>query len=486
MTSQSLLGIHATTTGHTGWSGYGIINGYVTMYNDDWCTKTSIQMHEIGHNLGLRHSRENGSEYADTTGMMGHSYNDDDGPIMCFNTAKNWELGWYETKHLTINPLVQKFWEGKLIGYPNYKDPNAPVDSSVIVKIEGHNKNYFVGFNLRAGINRQNQEADAWNKVIVHSVGTSVRDSELEAKLGVGETFEIPDFGGGTHSVLIQVIHIDMGANPPIAKIDVSLMKCTSDADCEDGSSLGCTTNTCNLSTGTCHHEPNNLCTGFMKMVLLTDRYPSETFWKIIDNCNGNAIVMSGGNYKTPFETYEDSANLPPSQYTIQIDDSYGDGICCAEGNGSFRVTFNDEAVAGGGQFGKSESQTWGSCNVVRTSEPTASPTKVPTESPTNAPTTCELSYTLTLDAGPSLLNGPFWEIVFDENRLKIAANSGGISYTSGSTYMETGCIVSDCYRFHINGGIDSYSLLINGREVAGSDEYFSDTEVSLFGTCNL
>ena len=320
--------------------------------------------------------------------------------------------------------------------------------------------------------------------MIIHSVGTTARESELEAKLGVGETFEIPDFGGGTHSVLIQVIHIDMSTNPPVAKINASLMKCTSDADCEDGSSLGCTTNTCNLSTGICHHEPNSLCTGFMKTVLLTDRYPSETFWKIVDNCNDDTIVMSGGNYRTPFETYEDSANLSPSQYTMVIDDSYGDGICCAEGNGSFHVTFNDEVVASGGHFGKSESQTWGSCNGVGTNEPSASPTEIPTESPTNAPTSCELSYTLTLDAGPSLSSGPFWEFVFDKNRWRIAASSSGMSYNLGSTYMEKGCLESDCYRFHINGGVNSYSLLIDGEEVASSDDYFSKTEVSLFGTC--
>ena len=66
------------------------------MFNDSWCTKTSLQMHDIGHNLGLRHSGENGGEYADSSRMMGHSYNLDDAPVMCFNTAKNWQLGWYE------------------------------------------------------------------------------------------------------------------------------------------------------------------------------------------------------------------------------------------------------------------------------------------------------------------------------------------------------------------------------------------------------
>jgi hypothetical protein len=42
-------------------------------------------MHEVGHNLGFRHSGEGsgeGAEYGDWSGMMGKSYNEDEGPAM--------------------------------------------------------------------------------------------------------------------------------------------------------------------------------------------------------------------------------------------------------------------------------------------------------------------------------------------------------------------------------------------------------------------
>ena len=69
-------------------------------------------------------------------------------------------------------------------------------------------------------------------------------------------------------------------------------------------------------------------------MELLTDRYPTEMSWKIINNCNEDPVVMSGGNYKTPFTTFKDSNSLPQSQYTLEINDAYGNGICCEQGSG--------------------------------------------------------------------------------------------------------------------------------------------------------
>jgi hypothetical protein len=42
----------------------------------------SAQMHEIGHNLDFGHSNEGTEEYDDTSGMMGYSYNEDEGPAM--------------------------------------------------------------------------------------------------------------------------------------------------------------------------------------------------------------------------------------------------------------------------------------------------------------------------------------------------------------------------------------------------------------------
>jgi len=177
---------------------------------------------------------------------------------MCYNTAKNWQLGWYEDKHTTVNPLNDGFWQGQLIGYVDYMNSSAPNSAAVVVTVEGRNLEYFIGFNVKTGINGQNQEIEAFNKVSVHSVGTPGGDSSLVANLGAGNTFEITNFGGGLQSVIIQVENINMNSNPPVAQVSVNYVQCTSDYDCDDGDM--CTTSTCNISTGICNHAPNFLC----------------------------------------------------------------------------------------------------------------------------------------------------------------------------------------------------------------------------------
>lgn len=56
--------------GSTNWVGYARIRGWSSVFNAAWCDNLITQMHEIGHNLGLRHSGEQGDEYDDLTGMV--------------------------------------------------------------------------------------------------------------------------------------------------------------------------------------------------------------------------------------------------------------------------------------------------------------------------------------------------------------------------------------------------------------------------------
>lgn len=275
--------------------------------------------------MGLKHSNEDGNVYHDQSGLMGFSYAADDAPVQCFNNAKHWQLGWYADKHVIVNPLEENTWEGDLVSFVDYDTADNSKD--VILKIEGHNKDFFIGFNRRSGINRGNAEIDARDKVTIQSVGSGTNDeSNLEAKLDIGETFLISHFGGTDSEVFVKVENIDFNANPPYAKISVRKPMCSSNIDCDDNSS--CTTDTCNTETGMCVHTPNDKCGGFMEMVLLTDQYPNETKWRIVDNCKNNEIVMSGEGYKEKFTTYEEKGDVSPSQYTFEIEDTYGGKFC--------------------------------------------------------------------------------------------------------------------------------------------------------------
>jgi hypothetical protein len=85
------------------------------------------------------------------------------------------------------------------------------------------------------------------------------------------------------------------------------------------------------------------------------DNYPEETSWQI-RNSSGS-VVASGGTYASQPDgsTVNIEVCLVDGCYDFIINDSYGDGICCAYGNGSYSVTNGGNTLASGGSFGSSE-----------------------------------------------------------------------------------------------------------------------------------
>lgn len=119
------------------WLAYAYINDWRSFYNNKWCQRVSAQMHEIGHNLNLAHSGlPNDSAYADKSGMMGFSYNDEGGPIQCYNPAKSFQLGWYSKQTLSIDPLdyIDEPKTFILNGVSDYKKDGSKRRCSCIVE----------------------------------------------------------------------------------------------------------------------------------------------------------------------------------------------------------------------------------------------------------------------------------------------------------------------------------------------------------------
>ena len=85
-----------------------------------------------------------------------------------------------------------------------------------------------------------------------------------------------------------------------------------------------------------------------------TDNYPAETTWSVTNDAG--STVWSGGPYGASGTTYSESVCLPYGCYTLTVNDSYGDGICCAYGQGSFEVTSEGTVLVSGGEFGDSTS----------------------------------------------------------------------------------------------------------------------------------
>ena len=108
---------------------------------------------------------------------------------------------------------------------------------------------------------------------------------------------------------------------------------------------------------------------------ITTDNYGCETKWEILDGNTGN-VIASGGNPAViagsgqygagcsgTEQGYTSGSNnsevvTVPSNgcYEFKIIDDYGDGICCAYGNGSYSLVDADgNTLLSGGEFGSEE-----------------------------------------------------------------------------------------------------------------------------------
>ena len=97
---------------------------------------------------------------------------------------------------------------------------------------------------------------------------------------------------------------------------------------------------------------------GMVTLILNTDTYPQETSWFIYEDGSEDPIY-SGGDYEADLQaTYTEEICLDPgSCYTFEMTDSYGDGICCNYGEGSYGLYNVDGApiFTSTGEFGTEE-----------------------------------------------------------------------------------------------------------------------------------
>lgn len=90
-----------------------------------------------------------------------------------------------------------------------------------------------------------------------------------------------------------------------------------------------------------------------MEARITTDDYPEETTWALKRKIDGFA-EMQGGPYATSDPTYpyyNDEKCLDAGEYTFEILDAYGDGICCEQGIGGYEIFVNGVLEASGAQF---------------------------------------------------------------------------------------------------------------------------------------
>lgn len=100
-----------------------------------------------------------------------------------------------------------------------------------------------------------------------------------------------------------------------------------------------------------------------LDITIFTYLYPDETTWRVTNVCTGELIVTGG-----PYSFYDDKLTTfttqvlldDDSKYEFVIEDTFGDGMCCFYGAGSYTLSYGGEEIKTGGTFAYSDSVSFG------------------------------------------------------------------------------------------------------------------------------
>lgn len=294
-------------SGRKRFGAYAYLGGKSSFYDNETIGYSAVQVHEIGHNLGLDHSGEfRQTEYGDGTGVMGIAPYGDDIRV-CFNAEKNYDLGWYSDQVESINPIdgtgSRSFVLNGVIDYQKNKD------ALIVLRLEQteSGQDYYIGYNKVEGMHAD--AAEDRDKVII------IRKDDywlVSTKLGAltpGEDFVFDNFNG-SNSVTIRYV----GGNNRNARIEV-------------------------IDNG-----PSPIrCKEFI--VEFTADSPYQDYsWAIIDAAG--SVVAEQPAFVYANMKYSQRVCLPmgdsPQTYKFIVNDRNGDGVCCDNGFGIYKV-LNDE-----------------------------------------------------------------------------------------------------------------------------------------------
>ena len=174
---------------------------------------------------------------------------------------------------------------------------------------------------------------------------------DINYSINGGSTLTYPWTGnlapGGTGNVTIPNVAFSPQVNNTVSVSTAN----------PNGSTDQNTTND-NASTSFLHFSsqgqvPGGFVSGNITIDVTTDQYGNETSWELVAD-DGTVIASAAGGSLSNSAT-QPTVNVPVNAnecYSFVIYDSYGDGICCTYGNGSYTV--KDAAgvtIASGGSF---------------------------------------------------------------------------------------------------------------------------------------
>ena len=226
------------------------------------------------------------------------------------------------------------------------------------------------------------------------------------------------------------------------------------DPTCDDGIQNGDETGV-DCGGATCPACPP--CDNNLTLTIILDNYPGETSWDVRDS--GGNVVASGGGYSGAGSTVTENFCVPDGCFDFTIYDSYGDGICCGYGNGSYSLT-NDadgSTLASGGQFASSETTNFCVTAGGGDTTPPSAPTNLDAFNPTLS--TIDLSWNASTDnVGVTGYN--------------VYMDGGLLGTVTGTSAQVTGLAQNTTYSFYVT----AYDAAGNTSSASNTD---SETTLS-------
>ena len=95
-------------------------------------------------------------------------------------------------------------------------------------------------------------------------------------------------------------------------------------------------------------------------LMLITDNYASETSWELKDSSNNMVSSVGAGTYTSNGADYCEQVTVETGgDHIFMIKDSYGDGMCCSYGSGSYSLYTGKTMARSGGAFASLEETTF-------------------------------------------------------------------------------------------------------------------------------
>jgi hypothetical protein len=174
-----------------------------SVYNDLWGGYTSSLLHEVGHGLGLAHANENGSDYSDYTSYMSAGHKKTNWPAKSFNAKNHWDLGWYEDRSVSVDPIEAP----QILKIAAFVDYDKTQQGEYVIAEVGIG-NLYMQYNRAKGFNRDTEE-----KADMLTISTKTDEgTDLVAGLDLdSNTYLVAGFEGSDQDILIEVCHVGVG-----------------------------------------------------------------------------------------------------------------------------------------------------------------------------------------------------------------------------------------------------------------------------------